>query len=326
MDLSVIIPAREEQFLAKTIEVVLANAEANTEVIAILDGYWPSPPIEDHPKVVFVHHTTSVGQRAATNEGVRLSNAKYIMKLDAHCAVDKGFDVKLMADCEYDWTVIPRLYNLHAFDWECTGCGSRVYQANFEPECSKCAGIDFKQTIVWSPRLRRRCDFARFDNTMHFQYWKDYEKRPESKPDITDVMSSVGACWFMHRDRYLEMEGLDEKHGSWGQVGTEIACKTWLSGGRQVVNKKTWYSHLFRVGTMNFPYDISGNAQERAKIYSRDIWLNNRWHKQVHPLSWLVEKFRPVPTWHEGGVCGVSESIYKPQERQEDHPQVMEQP
>jgi hypothetical protein len=31
-----------------------------------------------------------------------MSEAKFIMKLDAHCAVDKGFDVKLAEDCEYD--------------------------------------------------------------------------------------------------------------------------------------------------------------------------------------------------------------------------------
>ena len=66
--------------------------EADTEVIAICDGYWPDPPVVDHPKVTIVHHTKSIGQRAATNEGARISQAKYVMKLDAHCTVDKGFD------------------------------------------------------------------------------------------------------------------------------------------------------------------------------------------------------------------------------------------
>jgi len=324
-DLSVIIPARNEQFLEKTIDTILENSVADTEVIVILDSYWPSPSIEDRPKVTFIHHTNPVGQRVATNEGVRLSSAKYIMKLDAHCSVDKGFDVKLMADCEKDWTVIPRMYNLHAFDWECTGCGSKMYQADLKPPCSKCNGTNFKESLVWEPRIRRRTDFARFDNTLHFQYWKDYEKRPESKPDIADVMSSIGACFFMHRERFLELEGLDENHGSWGQVGTEVACKSWLSGGRQVVNKKTWFSHFFRVGTLKFPYQISGNDQERARIYSRDFWNNNRWQKQVHPLPWLIEKFAPVPTFHDKGVIyGIPEGFHESQERKEDHPQVME--
>lgn len=303
-DLSVLIPARNEMFLAKTIDSVLANIEANTEVIAVCDGYWPDPPLLDHPRVVVIHHTESVGQRAATNEAAWLSQAKYIMKADAHCAFDKGFDVKLMRDCDYDWTVIPRMYNLHAFDWLCKSCQHRVYQGPKPENCEECKSPDIVMDVVWKPRIKRRTDFARFDNTMHFQYWQKYDKRPESVGDIADVMSFVGACWFMHRERYLELEGLDESHGSWGQVGTEISCKSWLSGGRLVVNKKTWFSHMFRTNGagFSFPYHISGNAQERARRYSRDLWLKDRWPLARLPLKWLVDKFAPVPGWEEEGV------------------------
>lgn len=299
MDLSVLIPARNEVFLARTIESILENAEADTEVIAVLDGYWPDPPIKDNAKVTFIHHTNPVGQRAAVNEAARLSQAKYVMKLDGHSAVDKGFDVKLMADCEKDWTVIPRMYNLHVFDWECVECGDRYYQADPVPACKKCHGTRFKETMVWKPRLHKKTDFARFDKTLHFQYWRHYHKRPEAEGKIADVMSSVGACFFMHRDRFFELDGLDEKHGFWGQFGTEMSCKSWLSGGRQVVNKKTWFSHFFRVGKLRFPYAISGEAQERAKEYSRWLWFGNRWEKAKLPLKWLVDKFSPVKGWED---------------------------
>jgi glycosyltransferase involved in cell wall biosynthesis len=119
MDLSVLIPARNEQFLARTIEDVLHNARADTEVIAVCDGNWPDPGVGQDPRVNLIYHHEPIGQRAATNEAARLSRARFVMKLDAHCAVGKGFDVKLMADCEPDWTVIPRMYNLHVFDWKC---------------------------------------------------------------------------------------------------------------------------------------------------------------------------------------------------------------
>ena len=118
-DLSIIIPAREEIFLQKTIENILENIRADTEVIAICDGYWPEPPVADNPRLTIIHHAKSIGQRAATNEGVRLSQAKFIMKVDAHCAFGEGFDRVLMEDCQYDWTMIPAMWNLHAFDWEC---------------------------------------------------------------------------------------------------------------------------------------------------------------------------------------------------------------
>jgi len=300
-ELSVIIPARNEIFLSKTIENILENIEGDTEIIAVCDGYWPDPVVKDHPKVTLIHHTVPVGQRAAVNEGARLSKAKFIMKLDAHSAVDKGFDVKLMQDCEKDWTVIPRMFNLHGFDWQCKTCGNRSYQDAKPSKCFKkeCSGKDFEMVIVWQPRLHRRTDFARFDKTLHFQYWSKYEKRKESQGDIADVMSSVGACFFMHRDRFFELEGMDEEHGSWGQFGTEVSCKSWLSGGRQVVNKKAWFAHMFRTHQgFSFPYHITNGEQERARQYSRDLWFNNKWPKAKHKLDYIINKFAPIPDWH----------------------------
>lgn len=296
-DLSVLIPARSEMFLARTIQDVLENIEADTEVIAVLDGGWADPPIADHPRVTLIHHSQSIGQRAATNEAARVSNARYIMKLDAHCLVDKGFDVKLMADCEYDWTVVPRMYNLHAFDWKCQSCGHQTYQGPRPIKCASCESeAGFEMVVIWQPRLNRKTDFARFDSDLHFQYWRDYEKRPEAAGEIADVMCSVGACWFMHRQRFLDLGGLDEVHGSWGQVGVEIACKSWLSGGRQVVNKRTWFAHMFRTQPgFGFPY-AAPNA-EKARAHSRHLWLGNNWPGAIHPLSWLIDKFAPVPDW-----------------------------
>jgi len=343
MDLSVIIPARNEEFLKLTIDSILANIRGDTEIIAILDGYWPDPGIPMHPRVNLIHFEEPVGQRAGVNEGARVSTAKYIMKLDAHCMVDEGFDVKLMADCEHDWTVIPRMYNLHAFDWQCTDCGHRTYQGpkpdkcqNFSWKCDICGEVwaqryepydrppkcknrrcknktrfsevdhkcsnaqRFDRVIVWQPRWNKKTDFMRFDDNMIFQYWRAYDGRPESKGDIADLMSSIGACFFMHRDRFFELGGMDEAHGSWGQFGTEIACKSWLSGGRHVVNKKTWFAHMFRTKNKNewgFPYAISGRQQQNARKHSKDLWLNDKWPGAVRKLSWLIDKFAPIPDW-----------------------------
>ncbi len=249
-----------------------------------------------------MHHTESIGQRAATNEGARISQAKFVMKADAHCAFDKGFDVKLMDGCKQDWTLVPIMWNLHAFDWECTECGDRTYQGPQMTECRNCKNKDFKMMIVWKPRPKRVTYSWRFDKDMQFQYWRAHRKRRETRiGKYIETMSFVGACWLMHRDRYWELEGLDEGHGSWGQVGTEVACKSWLSGGKLLTCKKTWFAHMFRTRNkgFSFPYKISGRDQSNAKKYSKDLWLNNKWPKQKHKLEWLVEKFKPVPGWHE---------------------------
>lgn len=302
-DLSVIIPARNEEFLGRTVDDLVAKMRGDTEVIVICDGSWPDPPLVDHPKVQVVHFTESIGQRAATNAGARLSQARWMMKLDAHCLVDEGFDVKLAApyasgELTPDVTTIPRMYNVYGFDWVCPS-GHRRYQSPSGP-CREC-GQPTTRDMKWRIRLSKKTDFARFDRTPQFQYWNSYKHRPEAAPEIADTMCHVGACWFMDRERFLALGGLDEAHGSWGQVGIETSCKAWLSGGRLVVNKRTWFGHLFRTqgGDFGFPYPISHEQQERAREHSRRLWLDGTWPLAVRPLSWLVDKFKPVPEWHD---------------------------
>lgn len=309
MDLSVVIPARNEEFLQQTIDSITKAIKADTEVIAVLDGYWPEVGLVDHPRVRLIHHTESIGQRAATNEGVKLSEAKYIMKIDAHCAIDEGFDVKMMQEMHRDWTMIPRMYNLHVFDWKCKKCNNQTYQGPKPTKCEKCDNItEFERVMIWTPRWNRVSDFARFDSTLHFQYWGDFKRRPEAQGDICDTMSQIGACWMMDRERYWELGGLDENHGSWGQMGTEISCKTWLSGGRQVVNKKTWFSHLFRTQPgFGFPYPNPGIG--KAREHSRKLWIENTWSGAKYPLKWLIKKFGPVPDWPDETSKKVSKGV-----------------
>lgn len=280
-------------FLQKTIDDILCNAEADTEVIAVLDGQWPVEPIPDHPRLTLIHHSTSIGQRAATNEAARLSEAKYVMKVDAHCAFDKGFDVKMLAVMQDDWTQIPVMRNLHAFDWVCAH-GHRRYQGPSGP-CAKC-GEPTVMDVVWIAKKNPQSTAYRFDKMLHFQYWNEYKKQQQG--DLVESMSIQGSCFMVTRKKYFELDLCDERHGSWGQQGTEVACKTWLSGGRVVVNKCTWYAHMFRTqgGDFGFPYPNPGI--EQAREYSRDLWINNKWDKAKYPLSWLIDKFNP-PEWKE---------------------------
>lgn len=313
--LSVIIVGRCEQFFSQTVEDVLRNIRGDTEVLCMCDEVWPTPPIKDHPKLTVVYHNVPIGQRGATNEGARISKAKYILKADAHCAFDKGFDVKLMepyesGELEMTATTIPRMYNLHAFDWMCDACGDRVYQGPRPAVCAKCGHDHNHQEMVWRRRRSRRTDYARFDNEMHFQYWQKYEKRGDLRQrQIDDVMCSVGACFMMPRDRFWELGGMDEGHGSWGQFGVELACKAWLSGGRQVVNKNAWFSHMFRTNNhgFSFPYHINGRDVDRARRYSQQLWLHDNWPQATRPLQWLVDKFSPIPGWNEPNEQTVSE-------------------
>jgi len=297
-DLSVIIPARCEMFLSLTVDEILKNKRGKTEVIVGLDGEWSDPPLKDHPDLTILYYSESIGQRAITNQCVKLSKSKYIMKIDAHCAVDEGFDVKMMSKMKDNYTMIPAMYNLYGFDWVCPE-GHKRYQGP-SGVCKEC-GLPTKRVMVWKPRLSRRSEYYRFDPTLHFQYWSALKKNTPKDAILVDTMSAQGSCFMLTRDKYWELNICDEEHGSWGQQGTEVACKTWLSGGRLVTNRNTWYSHMFRTqgGDFGFPYPISGRQVEKARKHSRELFMENTWDKQIYPLSWLIEKFKPVPDWHD---------------------------
>lgn len=284
MDVSVIIPSRNEKYLAKTCEDILKNARADTEVIAVCNGYWPDPPLPEDKRIVLVHTTDPIGQRPAINLGARISRAKYILKCDGHTAFDEGFDVKLMADCDYNWTVIPRMYNLNIETWKRKMKKVTDYMWIRSIDAEK---KPFRH-CYWDGKAHKECPEER---NAH-KSWR------KTEGNISDVMTGQGACFFMHRERFWDLEGMDEKHGQWGQMGVELACKAWLSGGRQVVNKKTWFAHYFRGGSgPGFPWPASGRKQQKARDYSQDLWLNNKWHLQKRSMSWLVKKFMPLPDW-----------------------------
>lgn len=314
--LSIVIPSRNEEFAAKTVENILANKRGKTEVIIVLDGAWANPPIEDHPDLTVLYLPEAIGQRAATNRGVAVSKAKYIMKIDSHSAVDEGFDVKLLEDMQEDWCVVPTLYNLHAFNWKCLKCGNEWYQGAKPTRCQlkgtdgnrpehinpNCDGKEFEKVVVFKPRLNRKSEFYRFDTEPHFQYHRARAKLPESSGDIVETMSIQGSCFMVSRKKYLELNLCDEAMGSWGSQGIEVACKFWLSGGRVVTNRKTWYSHMFRTQSgFSFPYQQNAKQIANAKRTAKDLLLENNWPNQIYPFSWLLEKFYPLKNPHKQG-------------------------
>lgn len=317
MDLSVLIPARNEEHTADTVRTILGAREARTEVIVVADGAPLLAPLPKDPFVHLVDLPVSIGQRQSVNLAARMARGKYVMKLDAHCMVGPGFDRLLIepyehGELEANVTTIPRLYNLHAFNWLCPACGHEAYQGPKLEQCSSChATVDLTKKLVWEPRWNRITDHMRFDNTMHFQYWKEFRSSPMSHGDFPELLSSLGATFFMRRDRFWELGGMDEGHGSWGQFGTEISCKSWLSGGRQVTSRRTWYSHLFRTQKgFSFPYRLSERQAEHARQHSRKLWLENTWSGQTRPLSWLLRRFWPVPTFDNPGPAPKGGAVY----------------
>lgn len=298
MKLSVLIPSRKERFLARTVEEILAKARGDVEVIAVLDGYWPTPPLPEDKRLVQLHLGKWQGMRPGINAAAAIAKGDFLMKLDGHCALAEGFDVELARHCEDGWLVVPRRYSLRV-DWS-------------NPEGEK---LGVRPDIWELDRTRPTVDahylswpFARAgDKTcgLHGNVWAERAKA-RAEVTIDDEMSSQGSCWFTSKKWWLRMLEPMEVHryGTFAQEFQEIGNKTWLGGGRVVVNKGTWYAHLHKgrrfgtgYGFSNEQWDTWAVEREAARITTIRHWLGNKWHARVRDFSWLIERFWPVPGW-----------------------------
>lgn len=282
--LSIIIPSRSDQYLQKTVDDLLNKAEGEVEVIVVYDGRWADPILRDDPRVIQVHHGevhNNLGMRESINAGVRISIGSYLMVIDEQCGVDQGYDVKLAADCEDNWVVIPRRKRLEPETWTIINDG--------RPD------IDYM--AVEYPYLKP------FDKTqgLHGKEWK----RPE-RADILidDTPTMQGSCYFTTRQHWDKVIGeLDSTYyGPFTMEAQEVGLKTWLSGGRVVVNKKTWYSHWHKgskgkgYGFSNEQYRRHQEGMERGRLYAIEYWLATK----DFPLDWnwfVTEKFPDMPGW-----------------------------
>lgn len=274
--LSVIIPSRNEIFLDKTIKDILLKAEGEIEVIPILDGYTPETFVEDS-RVRYIHFPERQGMRAGINAGVALSKGKYLMKSDAHCMYEQGFDLKLKADCDEDWISVPLRHRLDAEKWDL-----QPQPAWKRPFCYGYMDSPFRP-----------------EQSMQNANWLAKD-RDESLSDklIDDNMIFQGSCWFMHKSHFRRIGDFELEHyWGWEQEPQELVCKTWLSGGRVIVNKKVWYAHLHKGPTYGRMYYMDRSAVDSGHRYSAKYWLNNEWPGQIHKFEWLIDKFWPIPTW-----------------------------
>jgi len=247
-----------------------------------LDGYWPDPGLKDDPRLVLIHRSEPLGMRNGITSAAAIAKGKYLMKIDAHCMVDEGFDVKLVANCKENWVVIPRRKRLDAENWCIQDVGKPDVDYNFlsfpdDPFDFGGPGLNGR---IWTQRALNRTD---------------------PKYNIDDELSFQGSCWFMHKEYFHFLELMDEKNfGPFWNEAQEIGFKAWLSGGAVKRNKNTWYAHLHKGGKYGRGYRMDNSwADIGARYTKRWLYEDKVWHKQIHPLTWLIEKFMPMPTWPE---------------------------
>lgn len=260
--ISILIPSKNEKYLAKTVQDIFQHAEGDVEVFVGLDGWTDEIPEILATKII--KHKTSIGQRAMTNELARLSTAKYIMKTDAHCSFSQGFDLELVKAMDDKTIMAPYLLKLDAENWE-----------------------PLPQTPSAS--------FA-FDTDLVFQY----NREAENQELITETMCLQGSAWMITRENYWKWNICDETLGSWGGQGAELGIRAFLNGGACKVNKNCYYAHLFREKEEDFPYQrnkahIMATLQELRKRYKKKS-IAPLIEKYNYPANWTKENVADLST------------------------------
>lgn len=288
--LSIIIPARNELYLQQTIDDIFKKASGDIEVIVILDGYWPKSPLKENQNLTYIHRERR-GMRAAINTGVQISRGKYIMKMDAHCLFAEGFDEVLKSECEDNWVVIPRRYSIEPTDWSLRT--SRPF-------------VDYEYLgWPWDGRKIVHGDIV----GLHARPWENRQKE-RMDIQIDENMTFQGSLWFMTKEHYTNRIGWlhEEGYGTFIGEPQEIGLKTWLGGGKVMTNKKTWYGHLWKGHPYREAYlkefgvaytRIGFHELKNGNAFSVDYWIHDKWKDRIHDISWLIERFWPVPYWPE---------------------------
>jgi len=259
--LSCIIPSRNDPHLDRTVQELRQKANGEVEIIVVLDGEGGDVSGAD----IVIRHEKSMGMRASINEAVSKSSGQYLLKTDAHCMYDEGYDEKLLSIIEDDWIVTPVRYKLDVDKWEICEWDPNpiVYERLYFDNPEKIGGVE------WRSRKHGR-EHILVDENMVFQ----------------------GSCWVMSRKHWDKIGPLQEEgYGTFTQEPVELSLKTWLSGGKVMVNKTTWYAHKHRKYARTYAGLTNSQEVKDGNKYSRDFWLNNRWEERLHDIKWLMERF-----------------------------------
>jgi Glycosyl transferase family 2 len=252
----------------------LAHATGDFEVLAVLDGYWQQPDeLPADPRLTILHHGQPLGMRPAINHAAAVASGEFLMKCDAHCSFEEGFDAVLKADYhEANWVVVPRRDRLDPVDWTWVQTGKPPVDAHYLSYPGE-DGAEGLHGVIWKERAAARAKIL-----------------------LDEEMSSQGSCWFMSRAQWDRIGPLDVAgYGTFTQEFQEVGLKTWLGGGAVMVNKRTTYLHLHK---QQRGYPLDGAEVRRGAAYCTDFWMTDKpWPGRCRRLRWLIEHFSPVPTW-----------------------------
>ena len=258
MKLSVLIPSKNELYLEKTRQDVLSRARGDVEVL------------------VYEDKGIGNGLRHGINEMVKKATGDYLLKLDAHCMLDGGFDLKLIEAHHPNWVQIPRRKRLDAERWMVIEDGrepvdyEHLVFRNLVSSEGQLSSKGFIWGTPWDTLTRDRKDIL-IDNTPHFQ----------------------GSCWFMSKEWFQECSFMDLLYGGFAQESEEILFTTLKRGGEVKVNKNTWYAHLHKNKEAREWFRLDSEDMKTGYTHSYNLWVD----KNRELFEKYINSFPLMPDW-----------------------------
>lgn len=236
---SVVIPCwmDDEQYLSRTVSSIKDNAIGRLEILTEMDTY-------------------DEGHRVLTNRAVEKAKGKYILRIDAHCAMSPGWDARMKTACNGDVIVKPMLDGLDVDTW----MGH-----------NRDMGM-----VVWNKRFRNRYPY----------FWKPFPARDVEE----ESLSLIGCCFLLEKRYYDKLGGCDESLSKWGGFGLEWALKTWLTGGRVAIRTDCVCYHLFREAG-KIPFQIDQRRLDETFLSLGKTWSLGLGKGQTRPMAWLISRF-----------------------------------
>ena len=258
---SIIIACHREKYLKRTLTNLLETAAGDVEIILTFDGHRQRAIADNRIKVLFDPELR--GRRIAINEAVQHAQGEHLYHVDAHCRLlTDGWDVKLREACGANAVAVSSILNLRPNKQHLI------------------------RHVLHDPRHLANA------------FWD--EKIPQA--NIEEALTMTGCSYMMHRDLW---KPLDERYSGWGYMGIELSLRGWLCGDvptplllrSDVICEHMGRRHAHRLNRTQWIGDLFSPARTLRHIGR--MYRNNQAVDQQRSLQWLIDKFAPVPGWHD---------------------------
>lgn len=273
--LSIIIPAYDEPWLQKTVSGLLENG-SDIEIIVVLDGYNPNPPLKENPRVRVIHKAQREGLRKAITDANAIAQGKYIMKIDAHSTLSENYDEIFCREFEDNWVMVPARRCLNPHLWQ--GTGQTIhYEYYLYPFNYPKARIGL-YTLPWNKRMADRQAYH-----------------------LDEDMCHLGSCWAVNKEHFDKRIGGLSEEGYGGFLGEhlELTLKTQLGPwhGKLMRNKDVMHLHLKKNGEFQKYYHATVTERVIGNHFVYNYWWNDKWKERAMSFEQLIERFWPLPDW-----------------------------